>query len=556
VSIFRLVLAGTAILLFGLFATEIYDTDFWWHLRTGQYIAESRSLPVPDPFAWTTAAAHDTYAGEARTRRFNLTHEWLAQWMLYGVWRISGFAGVVAVRALSMTVVCGLIGLIAWRARGDVLAAIAASLAAASVFVTFALDRPYQVTFLFLALTMAALEYRRGLWLLPIMFLVWANCHGGYFLGWVVLGAYCVETLVRRKSARQLLLLSAACVAASAVNPNGLGIFRTLLDYRASFLQSKLLEWTAPRLWPPSAFSALLICGAVVMTWQWRKVRIADWLVFLVFGAASLSAQRNIFLTAVVAPVLIVRYLPWATAPSRSRLVSGVSVVWGAWVARGICAVFIASTIARGGMFQFHTAEWRFPTGAANFLREHRVTAPMFNTYEYGGYLIWRLWPQERVFIDGRALSESVFNDYARILYDHDGQAMLDQYGIEVIVMNTFEPSGGLTYSLAPSLADPAKTRWKPVYQDPQAIVFMRTPPAGVVPLSSLEVFSHMESECAVYIEQPPHYTRCARALGQIFVRLGDFARARKWLGAYLDRPHDPDPQADQAWQRLIGMGK
>jgi hypothetical protein len=225
-------------------------------------------------------------------------------------------------------------------------------------------------------------------------------------------------------------------------------------------------------------------------------------------------------------------------------------------VGAALIASAIAPAIARGGMFQFRVAEWRFPAGAADFLREHHVTAPMFNTYEYGGYLIWRLWPQERVFIDGRALSESVFNDYARILYDHDGQALLDRYGIEVIVMNTFEPSGGLTYTMAPSLADPSQTRWKLVYQDSQAIVLMRTPPAGVTPISSLEVLSHMESECALYIERPPHYTRCARALGQIFVRLGDFARARKWLGAYLDRPHDPDPQADEAWQRLIGMGK
>ena len=80
----------------------------------------------------------------------------------------------------------------------------------------------------------------------------------------------------------------------------------------------------------------------------------------------------------------------------------------------------------------------------------------------------------ERTFIDGRALSESVFQDYARILYNHDasdgqpsGEDLLARYGVQVIVMNTFEPSTGPIYLLAPSLADPAQTAWKLVYNDP-----------------------------------------------------------------------------------------
>ena len=79
-----LLVAVTAIFLLGLFSPEIYDTDFWWHLRTGQYVVQTHSLPAPDPFAWTTEQARDQYSGESRTRYFNLTHEWLAQAMLYG----------------------------------------------------------------------------------------------------------------------------------------------------------------------------------------------------------------------------------------------------------------------------------------------------------------------------------------------------------------------------------------------------------------------------------------------------------------------------------------
>ena len=160
---------------------------------------EKHALPFPDPFAWTTATAHDVYPGEARTRRFNLTHEWLAQVIFYAVWQVGGSAGIVAARAMTLTAFCALTGLIAFRRRGSFYGAIAAALAAACAAQGFALDRPYLFTWLLLAMTMAILEFRRGLWLLPPLFAVWANCHSGYFLGWVVLGAWCAESLVQRR---------------------------------------------------------------------------------------------------------------------------------------------------------------------------------------------------------------------------------------------------------------------------------------------------------------------------------------------------------------------
>jgi hypothetical protein len=574
-----MLLAGvTAAFLLGLFSPEIYDTDFWWHLRTGRYIVQTRSLPSPDPFAWTTAMAPNSYPGEARTRQFNLTHEWLAQAAIYGVWRVAGFAGVVAVRAVSMTLVCGLVGLIAWEKRRNFLLAITAALAAASVLSTLALDRPYQVTFLFLAVTLAVLEYRRWLWLLPPLFLIWANCHGGYFLGWVALGTHCAESLIRRKRDTRLWIISALCIALSAANPNGLAIFRTLLDYRVSFMQSKLLEWAPPRLWPLSWFSALLLAGLVALVIGWRKVRPADWLLFLAFAAASLTAQRNVFLTALISPVLVVSagsaVFPGRHAPilrgilptpavnaPKNRGMAGPKA--RATVAVLLMAAGLVIGIVRGAFFQLHVAEWRFPSGAADFLRKNHITGRMFNTYEYGGYLMWRLWPQQRVFIDGRALSESVFQDYARILYNHDdsdglpsSEKLLDDRGIDVIVMNTFEPSGGTIYLLAPSLADPNQSKFKLVYQDARALVFLRTLPPGLTALPSMDIFTHMESECAWQIDHEPQYTRCARSLGQIFSRLGDFPRARNWVGTYLQRPHDPDPQAEEAWQRLNSVGQ
>jgi hypothetical protein len=540
-----------ALLMLGLFSREVYDSDFWWQVLTGQYIVQTHSLPSPDPFAWTTAHAHDAYPGEARTRQFNLTHEWLAQVIFYAVWRAGGIPAIVAARAITLAAFCGLVGLIAWRRRGNFHVAIAAALAAASVAQAFAFDRPYHFTWLLLAATMAILEFRRSLWLLPPLFAVWANCHSGYFLGWVVLGAWCAESLVLRKRDVALWITSGLSILASGLNPNAFEIFRTLLHYQSSYMTSRLLEWARPSLWPPSAFSVLLAVAAAVMLWARRRVRVADWLIFAAFAAAALTAQRNTILAGLIAPIMIASYLPWTGKWKWDRQTPFVVCL--------LLAFGIVLGISRGTFFQFRAADWKLPKGAADFLALHHVTGPMFNTYEYGGYLIWRLWPQQRTFIDGRALSESAFQDYARILYNHDtsdgmpdGGDLLNRYGIQTIVMNTFEYSSGQVYLLAPALADPAQTSWKLVYNDPQAVVFMRTPPPGVQPLNSLGVLTHMEDECELHIAHEPEYTRCARSLGQIFAKIGDFPRARKWVRIYLDHPHTPDPDAEQAYQQLL----
>ncbi len=551
-------LAISATLLVGLFSTEIADYDFWWTLKSGEYIAHTHHLPAPDPFAFTTALARDAYPGESITRQFNLTFEWLAQLTFYAIYRLAGFGGIVCFRALLLSACCAMMGLIVWRRTRGFYRALAAAFAAAAVLSPgFAHDRSYLFTFFFLALSLLILEYRRWLWALPVIALVWANCHGGFFLQWVALGAHVAESVYLRRRDRRLWMVAAVSIAASAINPNGFRVIEILGYYRHSFLQSKLLEWSAPALWPLSPFSALLFIGAMAMLYSRKRVRIADWLLFAIFAAAALTAQRNIFLIGFWAPVTIATYVPAAIVVRLRRVPVPAQYAAAALVLAGLGIGW-----ARGSFFQFRAAEWRFPSGAADFLLAHAVTSPMFNTYEFGGYLIWRLWPAERVFIDGRALSESVFNDYTRILYNHSGsdggpsaRQLLDRYGIQAIVMNGFEYSEGIVYNLLPALSG-NQSEWKLVYNDAQAVVFMRQPPAGVQPLDPSLALNHMEAECGLHLEREPRYPLCARALGQVFTAAGQLARARRWLGIYLSHPHESDPEAEQAYAQLIGQGK
>ena len=472
-------LALAALLLVSWFSGAAADPDMWWHLKTGEYICRQHQLPVPDPFAYTTAMGSPA-PGELAMRHFNLTHEWLAQAIFYLVHAAAGFPGLVLFRASLLAGFCGLAGLVVYRRCGGFLRAVAAALGAGTVASAFSADRPFVFTFLLLAATVALLEWRRRLWLLPPLFLFWANCHGGFILGWVVLGAYAAESLWLRwrrgaqAGERELWLAGALALAASLLNPNGPRVVGVLLTYRGSPMQSALWEWQPPALWPLEPFSALLLAALAVMAWRRRAVRPADWLLLAAFVPAALMAVRNVVFIGFFAPLWIASYLPWKRLLPRAQ-----------YAAAGLLLALCGVAVARGGAFQLRAAEWKVPAGAADFLLRHRITGRLFNSYGFGGYLVWRLWPQQRVFIDGRALNESVFADHRRIIYNAGNtgggsrEELLEKYGVQAIVMPGFDYTSGAPFLLAPALADPRQSEWKLVYQDAQAFVFLRTPPAG-----------------------------------------------------------------------------
>jgi hypothetical protein len=566
----RAVLALSALCLLGLFSAEIADTDFWWHLKTGQYVIERHSLPLPDPFAYTTALIAAAHPAEERVRHFNLTHEWLAQVLMYVTYVVGGFPLIILMRAAMLTGMCALAGFLAGRLSNSFYIGIAAAFATASLAVEFRSDRPALVTFLFVAVFVALLELRYALWALPALAAVWANSHGGFFLGWAVLLAYCVETLPvgklwkRAEDSRRLWLVTACTIAASGLNPNGFGVVSTLVEYRQSPMTANLLEWHRPFLWgPPWPFDIMLYTAALSLLLSWRRVRPAHGALFVAFAGASLMAFRNTPLIAFLAPVLIGAYL----VPRVKEAVPKIEPLFRRsmpWAAPIVLVTAIAAGILGGWFFQLRVGTWTIPVGAADYLLANHITGRMFNTWAEGGYLMWRLWPQERVFIDGRALSESLNSDYQQILNNLPGPVdqltghraeLIDRYGIQVVVMNTIEWISGGLYPLAVALGNPKSTEWQLVYDDGQAVVFLRNPPPGIPVLDNKigRVLVHMDTECAAYIEHSPGTPYCARSLFDFWMRSQQPARAQNMLRLYLAHAPERDPEAEKWWQRLGG---
>ena len=324
-----LLLALTAILFLTWFSGEVGDTDIWLHLMTGRHTLETRALTVPDPFCYTSNLTSTAFPDEAKTRYFNLTHEWLAQILMYLIHASTGFPGLVLLRAVLLIVFCGLVGLMVWWRTSGFYRSLGASIAAGAVAINFQQSRPFLVTFVLLAVTMAILERRRWMWALVPTFIFWANCHGGYFMGWVMLGAYCGEALIRRlrkrpvEGERQLWLVTIASFLASAINPNGFRVIEIMLLYRSSGIQSSNVEWQYPAFWlPPYGYGVVLIGSLLVMLISWRRTRPVDWILYFVFAAASLLAVRNTILMGLVGAVLLGAYFPASprgSAPFRPR---------------------------------------------------------------------------------------------------------------------------------------------------------------------------------------------------------------------------------------------
>jgi tetratricopeptide (TPR) repeat protein len=544
--------ALAAILLFTVFSGEIRDTDIWLHLKTGQHTLQTRALTVPDPFSYTSALPSSGYGGEAATRYFNLTAEWLSQVIMYLLYLLGGFPALVITRALMLVTFCALAGRIAFRRGGDFFLSVAAALAAGGMAYHFQQSRPFLATFLGVAVTMAILESRQRLWLLPPIFLVWANCHGGFFLGWLVVLAYSAEALILRfrkkpvPGERALWLTLGMCILASGVNPNGFRVIQILSLYRASGIQSENLEWQRPIFWEPGIYSFLLFGPAIVMLAAWRKTRPADWFLYLGFAAVSMTAVRNVMFMGLIGPVLIASYLP------KWRVLTALAVP----VAAAVLIVYDAvPAAASGNVFAFRAADWQLPSGAADFIQAHKIKDRMFNGYEMGGYLVWRLWPLQRDFIDPRGLSEQAYADYRRLLISTDREGIertLRKYGIDMMVLDGFDYLGGQAYPLVVETARTGAPEWKLVQADAQSAIFMRHPPAGVQPLNGLAaLLPSLEKQCEQHISHDPLRPRCARGLGELHAFEGNAARAEEWMAYYLARVKDRDPEAEKIYRSM-----
>jgi hypothetical protein len=470
--------AFAAILLFGLLAMtsrNATDFDLWWHLRTGQWIVESGHVPHSDPFSFTRA-------GHAW-----ISHEWLSEVTFYELWKHGGAAALIIFAAMVTT--AGFL-LLYLRCPGERhWAAAMTAIGALASAPTWGV-RPQMFTFTLASLLLWLMEAGETkpklLFWVPPLFLLWLNLHAGFALGPTLLVAYALGLITEnalgnstwlqvRPLLLRVLLLLGACLALIPLNPSGAQLYRYPFDtLRSAGMRSFISEWFSPDF-HQSLYRPLLVVWILVLIALATRSRAKGWImVLLLFTAfASLDAARHIPIFVLVA-IPVIAALPASarlqggkrrlTVPSRP-LFNAAVVILVAVFAFVKLGVVIRSQGAREGEI--------YPQAAVASLRSAGHVKRLFAYYDWGGYAIWKLYPDYQVFVDGRAdlYGDALLSQLKTAIQLHTGwREVLDRWRVEAVLV---PPGCALAQAL---LIDP---QWQTAFSDSKALILRRSEEGG-----------------------------------------------------------------------------
>ena len=446
------------------------DWDFWWHLKAGQYILETKSVPHIDPFSFTRAGAE--WIG----------HEWLSEVIMYGVFRVGGWIGLFLLFGFTITAA---FAICYQRCEGKpFIAALAVVLATAASASLFGF-RPQMFTLLMTSIFVALLDryvYRDQkliVWLLPLLMLVWVNLHAGFALGLALILLYVVMAGVDKewKRIRPLLLVFAISVAVVPINPNGFRMFSYPFETLAApAMQNFIQEWLSPDFHQFRFLPLALLMLATFSAMALSPVRSRPGELFALgaLSFAALRSGRHIPIFAIFAAPIFAKYLAhWISAQTNSLITLRSASATGSRIILTLALLLVPMfvIVQRVSNFSSNVAAYeaqKFPLTAVEFIEKMESAGPIFNDYNWGGYLIWKLYPDRKVFIDGRAdvYGDAFICNYLRIYGGERGwREELDRLGIKTVLV---EPNATLTTLLREDKG------WRTVFEDQQAVVFAR----------------------------------------------------------------------------------
>jgi hypothetical protein len=491
--------------------TLLSDCDTGWHIRTGDWMVANRLIPTHDVFSFS------------KPNGVWFAWEWLSDLLFAGLNHVGGLRAVVLLTLVLLCAVFTLLFRMAKRHANPLVAIGVTVLAVASSSVHW-LARPHLFTLLFLLLFFLLLErVREGrpriagipyFVLLPAATVLWTNLHGGFIIGILMVAIYGVGELLtaaftadaalRRPAAQRAAAwfgVALACLAASLVNPYGWRLHVHLFEYlRDPYASQHISEFFSLSFHHPTAifFEALLLLSAASVFWYGSQRRFTESLLLLVFGHAGLLAARNIPLFAIVsAPLVAAAVDAWFVelphlevagwlrqAGARLNAMAAQTAEtdalprWHPVSAAGFALVAaILFAPAPPKLFRSEFDPKSYPAAAVEVLRRD-ATARVFTHDEWGDYLIWRLYPTGKVFVDGRSdfYGDDLENKYIDVLSVKKGwEQILDGFGVNTILL---PPSLPLTGVLKES------SRWRAVYEDGVAVIFRPVPLAAGKPSS------------------------------------------------------------------------
>lgn len=479
-------------LVFIMAARTPIDSDLFWHLASGKIALTGGGILTEDVFSYT---------------RFGnewVNHSWLSQIILYGLYELGGMGAMGLLVAFGAALIAGLVflqmsGPPIFRAFIIVLGSLVLSPVWTPRPQLFSL-----ILFAGLGLFLHRVKWCgwRKFYLLPILFCLWGNLHGGFALGLMLIGTFIAgevashllnlenegHPILQWKVIGNLAVWTAASVPALLINPNGFNILRIPFQtVGVGSLQQFINEWaspdfhdlvTQPYLW-------LFLLVIVAIAWSGKRVDGVDLVSILLFGFAGFMAQRNFGPFAIVAMPVCSRYLwlaagRWLNMDYRNiheilDYQAGFPMIARRrWQRRlnlaliGVISIFAlvkAAWVNLPAVIQMETAQV-FPVRAVEWIRLHQPDKQLLSEYNWGGYFIFNL-PEYPVFVDGRTdlYGDEIIGEWMGLISAAEGwQQSLDNRNIHTVLLM---PEREILSRL---LAD----GWKVGYQDESAVVLIK----------------------------------------------------------------------------------
>ena len=442
------------------------DPDLWGHLFFGREIIRSGQLPL-----------HNLYSYTAPNHPW-INHEWLAEVVFYGFFSSLGSPGLILLKVVIGLIIVRILDLIIKNVVPSPFVRVLTLVWAMAILSPGFNIRPQLFTYLFFAVFIFLFyRYDEGkkaalYWAPPVMVL-WVNLHGGFVVGLGVFGLFSFWISLRglrnrdmRPIVTQVLVPLIISGIALLLNPYGLDLLSFLA--RDLLLDRPITEWMPI---PPFDFSFLEFKLALFFIIVFSARRDSwyrwDFILVLLTALLALRYQRHTPLFGIAAvPFLaagIQRICHWLENTARE------SILAAGLLALVLYQIFWISRIHLQHRFQLVVSPQEYPIQAVDFLQRNGVRGNLAVPFDWGEYLIWKLYPDVRVSIDGRyttAYPMEVIQDHWDWMEGKKGwRSLLERYPTEIAITRRYHPISSLLRN---------DTKWVYLYSDPVAFVFVR----------------------------------------------------------------------------------
>ncbi len=457
---------------------SVLDLDVWWHLKVGDWIVEHHSFP------------HTGILSRTAADRPWAAYSWGYEVLLSRAYAWFGLVGVGVFGTLLTLAVAYAVYWMVRRLSGKFWIACILATVTCSAFLFSLMPRPVFLSMILFAVTTTLLleAQRTGrtklLYWLPLVFLIWANCHIQFVYGIFVVGLFTGVHLLLQIAAhlgvvpdfaqpstlpaRKLVLIFVACVAATCIGPYSYHLYAIVFAYASStFPYTFIREFQALNFRAVSHYVELLLAGAAFFTLgRQKRVDLFKLALLTVASVVAFRTMRDSWFLCMAAAACIADSWGAEIEPEPSETLSQKAALAAA-------LAVLLFLVARNVDFNTRSLDAAmssvFPVKAVNFLRQNPQPGPLYNTFDWGGFLTWYM-PDYPVAIDGRT---DLYGDELDTLFfktqQGDASYVDDPYLNEakVVLLSKKVPLASVL------LSDP---RFSLIFQDSLAVVFVRRP--------------------------------------------------------------------------------